>query len=58
MLGGRGQCSRARERGVLTRALRGTALQISPAFVTTDDELRAMVAALAEAVDAVVTPRP
>ena len=45
----------ARERGVLTRALRGTALQISPAFITTDDELRAMVAGLAEAVDAVVS---
>ena len=44
----------ARERGVLTRALRGVALQISPAFVSTDDELRAMVAAIAEAVDAVV----
>ena len=47
----------ARERGVLTRALRGTALQFSPAFIATDDELRAMVAGLAEAVDAVVTPR-
>ena len=44
----------ARERGVLTRALRGTALQFSPAFVATDDDLRAMVAAVAEAVDAVV----
>ena len=28
----------ARERGVLTRALRGTALQFSPAFVSTDDD--------------------
>jgi adenosylmethionine-8-amino-7-oxononanoate aminotransferase len=44
----------ARERGVLTRALRGTALQLSPAYIATDDELRAMVAGLAEAVDAVV----
>ena len=35
---------------MLTRALRGVALQISPAFVATDDELRAMVAGLAEAV--------
>jgi adenosylmethionine-8-amino-7-oxononanoate aminotransferase len=43
----------ARERGVLTRALRGTSLQISPAFVTTEDDLRTMVATLAEAVDAV-----
>jgi adenosylmethionine-8-amino-7-oxononanoate aminotransferase len=31
------------ERGFVTRPLRGNTLQISPPFITTDDELRAMV---------------
>ena len=33
----------ARAHGVLTRVLRGVALQISPPFVVTEDELAAMV---------------
>jgi adenosylmethionine-8-amino-7-oxononanoate aminotransferase len=40
----------ARANGVLTRVLRGVAFQLSPAFVSTDDELRAMVARLADAI--------
>ena len=43
----------ARERGVLTRALRGVALQVSPPFVITEDELEAVGAAFAGALDAV-----
>jgi adenosylmethionine-8-amino-7-oxononanoate aminotransferase len=43
----------ARARGVLTRALRGTSLQISPAFVVSDDDLRTIVSTIAEAVAAV-----
>jgi adenosylmethionine-8-amino-7-oxononanoate aminotransferase len=37
----------ARRHGVLTRVLRGVALQISPPFVTTSDELSAMVDGIA-----------
>ena len=37
----------ARQHGVLTRVLRGVALQISPPFVVTEDELAAMVAGVA-----------
>ena len=37
----------ARGHGVLSRALRGVALQISPPFVVTDDELEAIVAGVA-----------
>jgi adenosylmethionine-8-amino-7-oxononanoate aminotransferase len=44
----------ARRNGVLTRVLRGVAFQLSPAFVSTDDELRTMVASVAAAVDTVV----
>jgi putrescine aminotransferase len=40
----------ARRYGVLTRSLRGVALQISPPFVTQEDELRRMVGGIAEAV--------
>ena len=43
----------ARSNGVLTRVLRGVAFQFSPAFVSTDDELRAMVATVAAAIDTV-----
>ena len=42
-----------RERGVITRALRGVALQLSPPFVVAESELREMVAAMAEAVQAI-----
>jgi adenosylmethionine-8-amino-7-oxononanoate aminotransferase len=45
----------ARRRGVLTRALRGTSLQLSPAFVASDDEIRGMVAGLGEAVETVTS---
>ena len=37
----------ARGHGVLSRALRGVALQISPPFVVTEDELEAIVAGVA-----------
>lgn len=47
----------ARERGVLTRALRGVSLQLSPAFVVEEDDLRAMVSGLADAVGDVVAIR-
>jgi adenosylmethionine-8-amino-7-oxononanoate aminotransferase len=42
----------ARKNGVLTRVLRGTGFQISPAFVTNDDELRTIVSVIADAVAA------
>ncbi|MFF3489721.1 aspartate aminotransferase family protein [Streptomyces sp. NPDC002795] len=35
------------EHGFVTRPLRGNTVQISPPFITTDDELRALVAAIA-----------
>jgi putrescine---pyruvate transaminase len=44
----------ARRHGVITRALRGVALQISPPFVVTDDELASMVAGVATAVEETV----
>jgi putrescine aminotransferase len=44
----------SRANGVLTRGLRGTALQLSPPFVSEPDELRAMVAGIASAVEDVV----
>jgi adenosylmethionine-8-amino-7-oxononanoate aminotransferase len=40
----------ARRRGVLTRALRGVALQISPPFVVTADELSTIVDGIAAAI--------
>jgi adenosylmethionine-8-amino-7-oxononanoate aminotransferase len=43
----------ARGRGVLTRGLRGIALQISPPFVVTEDELATLGRVLAESLDAV-----
>jgi len=45
----------ARRRGVLTRLLRGVALQISPPFVVTEDELGAIAAAIEAALGAVVS---
>ncbi|SRR5579875_954169 len=45
-----------RERGVITRLLRGVALQISPPFVITEDEIAAIAAAFAGALDE-VAPR-
>ncbi len=42
----------ARARGVLVRGLRGVALQISPPFVVTEDELATLGRVLAEALDA------
>ena len=41
------------ERGVITRALRGVALQISPPFVITEQQLGTLAAVIAESVDAV-----
>ena len=43
----------ARARGVLVRGLRGVALQISPPFVVTEDELSTLGRVLAESLDAV-----
>lgn len=42
----------ARERGVLTRGIRGVALQVSPPFVVTEAELEQVAAAFAGALDA------
>jgi adenosylmethionine-8-amino-7-oxononanoate aminotransferase len=44
----------ARRRGVLGRALRGVALQISPPLVVTEEELATIVAALAASIEEVV----
>ena len=44
----------ARRRGVLTRLLRGVALQISPPFVITEEELGAIAAAIEAALHEVV----
>jgi putrescine aminotransferase len=41
----------AREEGVLTRALRGCALHLSPPFVISEEQLRAIAAALGRALD-------
>jgi adenosylmethionine-8-amino-7-oxononanoate aminotransferase len=43
----------ARDRGVLTRVIRGVALQFSPPFVGTEDELAHIGTAVAGALDAV-----
>jgi adenosylmethionine-8-amino-7-oxononanoate aminotransferase len=42
-----------RERGVITRLLRGTALQISPPFVITEAEIGTIAEAFAAALDEV-----
>jgi adenosylmethionine-8-amino-7-oxononanoate aminotransferase len=44
----------ARRHGVITRGLRGVALQLSPPFVTTPDELQAMVDGIAAGIRDVV----
>jgi adenosylmethionine-8-amino-7-oxononanoate aminotransferase len=44
----------ARRHGVLTRALRGVALQISPPLVVSEDELATIAAAVAAAVQEAV----
>ncbi len=44
----------ARRHGVITRALRGVALQISPPLIVTEDELTAIVAGIGAAVDETV----
>jgi putrescine---pyruvate transaminase len=41
-----------RQRGVITRLLRGVALQVSPPFVITEDELRQIGEVFSEALDA------
>jgi adenosylmethionine-8-amino-7-oxononanoate aminotransferase len=41
----------SRERGVLTRALRGAALQVSPPFVITEQELERVAQTFAAALD-------
>jgi adenosylmethionine-8-amino-7-oxononanoate aminotransferase len=43
----------ARKRGVLTRGLRGVALQVSPPFVISEDEIGTLASVFAEALDAV-----
>ena len=48
----------ARQHGVLTRALRGVALQISPPLVVTEDELTAIVDAVALGVREAVATAP
>ena len=45
--------SAIRENGVATRGLRGVGIQLSPPFVTTDDELAAMVDGVATGIRAV-----
>ena len=47
----------ARQAGVLTRAVRGGALQVSPAFVITPDEIDVLVAGFAAGLDAVEASR-
>jgi putrescine---pyruvate transaminase len=47
----------ARRHGVITRGLRGVALQLSPPFVTTPDELQAMVDGIAAGIRDVVPAR-
>ena len=42
----------ARARGVLVRGIRGVALQISPPFVITEDEIEMLSRVLGEALDA------
>ena len=42
-----------RERGVLSRGVRGVALQFSPPFVVTEDEIARMASATGEALNAV-----
>ena len=44
----------ARRHGVLTRALRGVALQISPPLVVSEDELVAIVSAVTAGIRAAV----
>jgi len=41
------------ERGVITRALRGVALQISPPFVISEEQLGTVAAVIGESLDAV-----
>ena len=47
----------ALERGVITRPIRGVAMQISPPFVISEAELRTMASALGESLDAVELTR-
>jgi putrescine aminotransferase len=42
----------ARARGVLLRGLRGVALQISPPFVITEDEIATLARVIGESLDA------
>jgi adenosylmethionine-8-amino-7-oxononanoate aminotransferase len=46
-----------RERGVITRLLRGVALQISPPFVITEAEINRIAEVFAAALDAVAARR-
>jgi adenosylmethionine-8-amino-7-oxononanoate aminotransferase len=48
--------SAARSHGVLSRALRGLALQISPPLIVTEEELRAIVGGIEAAVHETVVP--
>ena len=45
-----------RQRGVITRLLRGTALQVSPPFVITKQELGRIAEVFSEALDSIDTP--
>ena len=49
---------RAREHGVLTRGLTGAAIQVSPPFTITEDELATMAGALKNALDDVADLTP
>jgi adenosylmethionine-8-amino-7-oxononanoate aminotransferase len=48
--------SAARSHAVLSRALRGLALQISPPLIVTEEELRAIVGGIEAAVQETVVP--
>jgi adenosylmethionine-8-amino-7-oxononanoate aminotransferase len=45
----------ARRHGVITRLLRGVALQISPPLTVTEDELKTMVTGIREALAEIVS---
>jgi adenosylmethionine-8-amino-7-oxononanoate aminotransferase len=47
-----------RDQGVLTRGLAGRALQISPPYVISEAQMRAMAAGMAAAIDTVAAASP
>jgi adenosylmethionine-8-amino-7-oxononanoate aminotransferase len=48
----------ALRRGVILRAIRGNALQISPPFVVSEDQLATVAGVIAESLEAVATASP